>query len=113
MIIFEFMTARRRQKVITRPTTFVVGAGASNDYGLPTSAELRMEAISLTPQHRAYQLIFRNGLCTPAQLNEVLKDLRSQGTTSIDEFLFARQDDAITMKGRTGFDCTAIGEVFA
>ena len=84
--------------MITRPTTFVVGAGASNDYGLPTSVELRMEANSLTPQHRAYQLIHRNGLCTPAQLNEVLEDLRSQGTTSIDEFLFARQDDAITMK---------------
>ena len=75
--------------MITRPTTFVVGAGASNDYGLPTSVELRMEANSLTPQHRAYQLIHRNGLCTPAQLNEVLKDLRSQGTKSIDEFLFA------------------------
>ena len=84
--------------MIRRPTTFVVGAGASNDYGLPTSVELRMEANSLTPQHRAYQLIHRNGLCTPAQLNEVLEDLRSQGTTSIDEFLFARQDDAITMK---------------
>ena len=84
--------------MITTQTTFVVGAGASNDYGLPTSVELRMEANSLTPHHTAYQLIHRNGLCTPEQLNEVRDDLRSQGTMSIDEFLFARQHDAVTMK---------------
>ena len=98
--------------MITRPTTFVVGAGASNDYGLPTSAELRMEAISLTPQHRAYQLIYSNDLCTPEQLNEVLKDLRSQGTTSIDEFLFARQDDAITMKVGRALIALLLAEYF-
>ena len=30
-----------------------------------------------------------DGLCTQQQLNNVLNDLRSQGTSSIDEFLFA------------------------
>ena len=84
--------------MITRPTTFVVGAGASNDYGLPTSVELRQEAHKLNPEDRAYQLILAAGLCTQQQLNNVLNDLRSQGTSSIDEFLFARQDDEITMK---------------
>ena len=84
--------------MITTPTTFVVGAGASNDYGLPTSAELRIEANGLTPNHTAYQLIYRKGLCTPKELTKVVADLRSQGTTSIDEFLFARQDDAVTME---------------
>ena len=84
--------------MITTPTTFVVGAGASNDYGLPTSVELRMEAAMLKPHDEAYQLIYRNGICSPEQLNDVLDDLRSQGTKSIDEFLFARQDDAITMR---------------
>ena len=84
--------------MITTPTTFVVGAGASNDYGLPTSAELRMEAARLNPHDTAYQLIHRNGLCSPGQLTDVLDDLRSQGTRSIDEFLFARQDDAVTME---------------
>ena len=84
--------------MITRPTTFVVGAGASKDYGLPTSAELRMEANNLTPHDTAYQLILHNGLCTPEQLNDVRDDLRSQGTMSIDEFLFTRQDDAVTMR---------------
>ena len=33
--------------MITTPTTFVVGAGASKDYGLPTSVELRQEAHKL------------------------------------------------------------------
>ena len=84
--------------MITRPTTFVVGAGASNDYELPTSVDLRIEANGLAPHHIAYQLIHRNGLCTPKQLNDVRDDLRSQGTMSIDEFLFARQEDAVTMK---------------
>ena len=83
--------------MITTPTTFVVGAGASNDYGLPTSDELRMEANGLTSNHTAYQLILSNGLCTPEQLNKVVADLRSQGTTSIDEFLFTRQDNPVTM----------------
>ena len=84
--------------MITKPTTFVVGAGASNDYGLPTSVELRQEAQSLNPQHPAYQLILIAKLCTPEQLNKILDDLRNQGTSSIDEFLFARQDDAVTMR---------------
>ena len=83
--------------MITTPTTFVVGAGASNDYGLPTSAQLRQEAHKLNPLFRAYPLILRANLCTPEQLNAILDDLRHQGTRSIDEFLFARQDDALTM----------------
>lgn len=84
--------------MITHPTTFVVGAGASNDYGLPTSATLRQKAQSLTPQHDAYQLLLSTELCRPKQLNTILDDLRHQGTSSIDEFLFARQDDEVTMR---------------
>ena len=84
--------------MITTPTTFVVGAGASNDYGLPTSAELRMEANHLAPHDTAYQLIIGSDLCTPEKLNKVRDDLRTQGTTSIDEFLFTRQDDPVAMK---------------
>ena len=84
--------------MITKPTTFVVGAGASKDYGLPTSVELRQEAQRLNPQHPAYQLILTAKLCTPEQLNKILDDLCNQGTSSIDEFLFARQDDEVTMR---------------
>ena len=84
--------------MITTPTTFVVGAGASNVYGLPTSAQLRKLANELKPEHTSFQMILAADLCTPQQLNKILDDLRSQGTRSIDEFLFARQDDEITMK---------------
>ncbi len=84
--------------MITKPTTFVVGAGASKDYGLPTSAELREEAHRLIPEYGDYQLICEATFCTLKQLNNVLHDLRNQGTKSIDEFLFARQDDAVAMK---------------
>ena len=84
--------------MITTPTTFVVGAGASKDYGLPTSVELRQEAHKLNPDYGDSSVFLCDGLCTQQQLNNVLNDLRSQGTSSIDEFLFARQDDEITMK---------------
>ena len=84
--------------MITTPTTFVIGAGASKDYGLPTSVELRNEAHGLNPHYAVYQLVLEAMLCTPEQLNNILDDLRRQGTSSIDAFLFARQDDAITMK---------------
>ena len=84
--------------MITTPTTFVIGAGASTDYGLPTSVHLRQAAHKLNPEQSAYQLILKAKLCTPKQLNEILEDLRNQGTSSIDEFLFARQADEITMK---------------
>ena len=97
-LVYRTFALPTEAKVITRPTTFVVGAGASKDYGLPTSGELRMAANNLTPKNTAYQLILRANLCTPEQLNKILDDLRSQGTTSIDEFLFARQDDEVTMK---------------
>lgn len=84
--------------MISTPTTFVVGAGASKDYGLPTSVELRQEAHQLTPRDNECQLILATELCTREKLNAILEDLRKEGTSSIDEFLFARQDDEITMR---------------
>ncbi len=84
--------------MITTPTTFVVGAGASTEYGLPTSADLREEAHNLRHWNPvAYQLILAAKLCTNEQLNTVLDDLRTQGTSSIDEFMFARQNDPLAM----------------
>ena len=88
----------KETRLITTPTTFVVGAGASIDYRLPASVHLRQAAHKLNPEQPAYQLILKAKLCTPKQLNEILEDLRNQGTSSIDEFLFARQADEITMK---------------
>ena len=99
--------------MISTPKTFVVGAGASNDYGLPTSAELRQEAHQLNPYHTAYRLIFNSGFCTKQQLNNVLDDLRRQGTSSIDEFLFARQDDAVAMKVGRALIAVLLGSKFS
>ena len=84
--------------MITTPTTFVVGAGASKVYGLPTSAELRREAYMLKPNDPAYKLCYLSNICENYQLVDILEDLRNQGTSSIDEFLFARQGSEITMK---------------
>ena len=56
------------------------------------------KAESLNPRQPAYQLILTADLCTAGQLDEILDDLRQQGTSSIDEFLFARQDDEVTMR---------------
>ncbi len=100
--------------MITTPTTFVIGAGASKDYGLPISSDLRKEAHGLLPQHSVYQLIHEAGLCTPDKLNQILDDLRNQGTPSIlddlrnqgtpsiDEFLFTRQPDKRCCMDRGG-----------
>ena len=99
--------------MITTPTTFVVGAGASKDYGLPTSVELREEAHGLKPGDTAYKLILAAGLCTPEQLNAILDDLRNQGTSSIDEFLFARQDDPLTMEVGRALIALLLGSRFS
>ncbi|MYA78933.1 MAG: hypothetical protein F4X39_00180 [Acidobacteriia bacterium] len=99
--------------MITTPTTFVIGAGASKDYGLPTSAELRAKAHSLKPSDTAYKLIYQAQLCTPEQLNTALDDLRNQGTSSIDEFLFARQDDLLTMEVGRALIALLLGSRFS
>ena len=98
--------------MISTPTTFVVGAGASKDYGLPTSAELRQAANKVNPDYTAYQLILAAELCTTGQLDGILDDLRSQGTRSMDEFLFARQGSEITMKVGRALIALLLGSYF-
>ena len=99
--------------MITTPTTFVIGAGASKDYALPISSDLRKEAHGLLPQHSVYQLIHEAGLCTPDKLNEILDDLRNQGTPSIDEFLFTRQPDKTTMNVGRALIALLLGRRFS
>jgi hypothetical protein len=43
--------------MITTPTTFVVGGGASKPYGLPLGAELYAASQALTPKSSLYQLL--------------------------------------------------------
>ena len=99
--------------MITTPTTFIIGAGASTDYGLPTSAELRQEAHRLEPGNPAYQLIHSASICIPEKLNTVLDDLRKHGTDSIDEFMYDRQADALAMKVGRALIAVLLGSKFS
>ncbi len=83
--------------MITTHTTFVIGAGASVPYGLPTGKELAKRARKLTPKDAGYQLILSQGV-EPGLLSAFLRDLTQHGGESIDEFLEQRQDSPETMK---------------
>lgn len=84
--------------MIRTPTTFIVGAGASCDYGLPSGRQLRDLACELTPRSSVYQLIYQSGIATVGELNDVLEDLRQHLAPSIDTFLESRQDHQPTMR---------------
>jgi hypothetical protein len=97
--------------VISTPTTFVIGAGASKGLlDLPTATDLRAEALALRPESLTFQLLLNlAGQPTPewpgidlASLETVLDDLRDHPAPSIDAYLESRQPDARTMQiGRT------------
>jgi hypothetical protein len=83
--------------MITTPTTFVVGAGASCPYGLPASANLHKKARDLQPRTDVYQMLLATGLQV-GELNDFLEDLRQHPAPSIDAFLEPRQDRPATMR---------------
>ena len=80
--------------MIGNRTTFVIGAGASKSYGLPTATELNFIATKLLePRTSAYQLIVRHvkPQIEVAQLNALLEDLKHHPALSIDAYLESRQ----------------------
>jgi hypothetical protein len=83
--------------MITPPTTFVVGAGASRAYGLPVAWAVCKAAKGLIAGNDVYQLLYCI-LKDTAILDRVLDDLRQYGgPDSIDAFLEHRQHDEQTM----------------
>lgn len=84
--------------MITPKTTFVVGAGGSEPYGLPIAKELSQTARKLEATNPAYQL----ALCALdgqyGLLNSVLADFQEHPATSLDAFLEHRQHLPETMK---------------
>lgn len=82
--------------MITTPTVFVVGAGASCVYGLPTGATLLDSARKLQPKDDTYQLICTGQDAT--KLNSVIHDLQEHGAESIDAYLQSRRHDADTQR---------------
>jgi hypothetical protein len=84
--------------MILAPTTFVIGAGASCPYGLPTGPELCEKARRLNHESDIYQLILSCSSIPADALNGFLEDLRRHPADSIDGFLETRQSDARTMQ---------------
>lgn len=75
--------------MIRTRTTFVVGAGASHSYGLPTAAGLKEIATALDLQREIGQLLMRHAMprIDRNRLHEFLDDLRDHPAPSIDVYL--------------------------
>lgn len=61
--------------MISRPTTFVIGAGGSCPYGLPTGAELLKQAKALKTETDVSQLILQSSIA-PMELIEFISDIQ-------------------------------------
>ena len=84
--------------MILTPTTFVIGAGASCPYGLPTGTQLRDHARQLNPDAAVYSLLLFGNSITAMQLNNFLDDLRQHTAPSIDSYLETRLTNRDTMR---------------
>ncbi len=76
--------------MITTPTTFVIGAGASQPHGLPLGYELFKAARGLAPRSNLYQLLRESGIDI-SMLNEMCADMNDHPAPSIDAYLLTRQ----------------------
>ncbi|HUK36987.1 MAG TPA: hypothetical protein VLV86_23895, partial [Vicinamibacterales bacterium] len=86
--------------MIRTPTTFVVGAGASQPYGYPLGSGLYDLAKAVGPESDVYQLVRQSVVPggDVALLNSVLQEMREESALSIDEFLLRRQDREIVQR---------------
>ena len=74
--------------MIHTPTTFVIGAGASASYGIPTAAAIFKASRNLTPIDDEYQLLLETRIATVGSFTTFLEDLAEHPTAdSIDSFL--------------------------
>jgi hypothetical protein len=85
--------------MITTPTTFVVGAGASRSYGLPLASGLRATIAGLAPSSDLYQLVAAVTRDV-GRINEFLENLRAHPATSIDAFLESQMDEKVQQLGK-------------
>src|SRR5262245_44873219 len=84
--------------MITPKTTFIVGAGGSDPYGLPIASKLCATGRNLQPPSDIYQLLKEVLDGDSRLLNAVLKDLCGHPAASIDAFLEQRQHQPDTMR---------------
>jgi hypothetical protein len=75
--------------VIKTPTTFIIGAGASKDYGYPLGMDMLSHVRNLTPDNHIYQALHERGTSRAKldQLNEFVPSTRRYRGDSIDSFL--------------------------
>lgn len=72
--------------MIIEPTVFILGAGASAPYGLPTGEQLRDKILELSTND-SYQGLFETCGHDLPELNKFTEAFRRSGTSSIDAFL--------------------------
>src|SRR4051812_27804022 len=87
------------RRVIGPNTTFIVGAGASNAYGLPVASKVCDVAKGLSSKSAVYCLVSA-AIGDDAPLNQVLEDLKAHKAASIDRFLEHRQHHSQTVDGK-------------
>src|SRR5262245_2637420 len=95
--------------MITKPTTFIVGAGASQPYGLPVGRKLKSEAIEQLnePNNDVFRLIrialntkdasFKDSRLAVKHIEYFLEHLKEHPGDSIDEFLEDRRNEPIVV----------------
>src|SRR4051812_44185954 len=77
--------------MITKSTTFILGAGASQANALPLGSDLYDAAKKLAPQSSLYQLLQVSGIGITT-LNEMRVDMNEHPAPSIDAYLLTRKD---------------------
>ncbi len=79
--------------MISIPTVLVLGAGASNPYGLPLGQELTHNVCNelLNPRSAQIKVLGEIGF-EPSHVNRFVNDLRYSGYASVDAFLETRPD---------------------
>ena len=79
--------------MITRPTTLILGAGASQPYGFPTGGQLRNQILLLTsPSNFDALNLYRELGFTPDNVNFFNQSFKRSGQPSIDSFLEHRKE---------------------
>jgi len=102
----------RRTPMLTSPTTFVLGAGASKPYGMPLAGEVKDYIGSLKPRSEEYRLLLSSGV-DALELNALIDDVRGYPLPTFDSYLEMRKHDAKKIAVGTAVLAATMGRVVA